>query len=125
MKKLAIIGVLVVTLTTSCSSLKIVDQNAAMNAGAAAVQALTISDAQISQLCSQYMVETDGQNASQQNADDRKDDHGRFVAPKDSNAPNAHSDEGEFNKQCDETVHRETFEFKFFCFHSDIILILF
>ena len=48
--------------TTSCSSLKIVDQNAAMNAGAAAVQALTISDAQIVQLCSQYMVETDGQN---------------------------------------------------------------
>ena len=47
---------------TSCSSLKIVDQNAAVNAGAAAVQALTISDAQIAQLCSEYMVETDGQN---------------------------------------------------------------
>ena len=47
---------------TSCSSLKIVDSNAAMNAGAAAMQALTISDAQVAQLCSQYMVETDGQN---------------------------------------------------------------
>ena len=47
---------------TSCKSMKIVDQNAAMNAGAAAVQALTISDAQVAQLCSQYMVETDGQN---------------------------------------------------------------
>ncbi len=46
----------------SCSSLKIVNQNAALNAGAAAVQALTISDAQIKQLCSQYMVQTDGQN---------------------------------------------------------------
>ena len=47
---------------TSCSSLKVVDQNAAANAGAAALQALTISDAQISQLCSEYMVESDGQN---------------------------------------------------------------
>jgi len=47
---------------TSCSSLKIVDQNSAINAGAAAVQALTISDAQVKELCSQYMVETDGQN---------------------------------------------------------------
>ena len=46
----------------SCSSLKIVDQNAAMNAGAAAVQALTISDAQIKQLCTEYMVQTDGEN---------------------------------------------------------------
>ena len=62
MKKLAIFGALVVMMMTSCSTLKIVDQNAAMNAGAAAVQALTISDAQIKELCSQYMVETDGQN---------------------------------------------------------------
>ena len=46
----------------SCSSLKVVDQNAAANAGAAALQALSVSDAQIAQLCSQYMVETDGQN---------------------------------------------------------------
>jgi putative metalloprotease len=42
--------------------LKIVDQNSAINAGAAAVQALTISDAQVKELCSQYMVESDGQN---------------------------------------------------------------
>lgn len=62
MKKLAFIGALVVMMATSCSSLKIVDQNAAVNAGAAAVQALTISDAQIKELCSQYMTETDGQN---------------------------------------------------------------
>lgn len=61
MKKLALLFAVVVTLA-SCSSLKIVDQNAAANAGAAAVQALTISDAQVAQLCSQYMVETDGQN---------------------------------------------------------------
>lgn len=61
MKKLAFFVALVVTMA-SCSSLKVVDQNAAMNAGAAAVQALTISDSQISQLCSQYMVESDGQN---------------------------------------------------------------
>jgi len=46
----------------SCSSLKIVDSSAAANAGAAVMQALTISDAQVAELCSQYMVETDGQN---------------------------------------------------------------
>ena len=62
MKKLAIIGALAVMMLASCSSLKVVDSNAAVNAGAAAVQALTISDAQVKELCSQYMVETDGQN---------------------------------------------------------------
>lgn len=62
MKKLVLFGALVVMMMTSCSSLKIVDSNAAANAGAAALQALTISDAQVAQLCSQYMVETDGQN---------------------------------------------------------------
>lgn len=62
MKKLALIGALAVMMMTSCSTLKIVDQNSAINAGAAAVQALTISDAQVKELCSQYMVETDGQN---------------------------------------------------------------
>ena len=46
----------------SCSSLKLVDPNAAINAGAAAAQALTISDAQIVELCTEYMVESDGQN---------------------------------------------------------------
>ena len=62
MKKLALIGTLAIMMMTSCSTLKIVDQNSAINAGAAAVQALTISDSEIAQLCSQYMVETDGQN---------------------------------------------------------------
>lgn len=46
----------------SCSSLKVVDQNAAVNAGLAAAQALTISDSQIKQLCKEYMVQTDGEN---------------------------------------------------------------
>ena len=62
MKKLAIFGALVIMMMSSCSSLKIVDQNAAMNAGAAAMQALTISDAQVKELCSQYMAESDGQH---------------------------------------------------------------
>ncbi len=62
MKKLALFGAMVIMMMTSCSALKIVDQNAAINAGSAAVQALTISDAQVKQLCSQYMVESDGQN---------------------------------------------------------------
>ena len=62
MKKLALFGALAIMMMTSCSALKIVDPNAAINAGSAAVQALTISDAQVKELCSQYMVETDGQN---------------------------------------------------------------
>lgn len=62
MKKLALIGALAVMMLASCSSLRVVDSNSAINAGAAAVQALTISDSQIKELCSQYMVETDGQN---------------------------------------------------------------
>ena len=61
MKKLALLCAVVLALA-SCTSMKVVDPNAAVNAGAAAVQALTISDAQISQLCAQYMTETDGQN---------------------------------------------------------------
>ena len=61
MNKLELLCAVVISLA-SCSSLKIVDPNAAVNAGAAAVQALTISDAQIKELCSQYMVESDGQN---------------------------------------------------------------
>ena len=43
----------------SCSMLKIVDQNAALNAGAAAAQALTLSDADIAQVCSEYMAQMD------------------------------------------------------------------
>lgn len=62
MKKLALFGALAIMMMTSCSTLKIVDQNSAINAGAAAIQALTISDAQVKELCSQYMAETDGQN---------------------------------------------------------------
>lgn len=46
----------------SCKSVKVVDQNAAVNAGLAAAQALSISDTQIKQLCSEYMVQTDGEN---------------------------------------------------------------
>ena len=61
MKKLVLLFATAL-LMASCSSLKIVDQNSAINAGSAAVQALTISDAQVAQLCSQYMQETDGQN---------------------------------------------------------------
>ena len=61
MKKLAFLCAVLLTMA-SCSSLKVADPNAAVNAGAAAVQALTISDSQIAELCSQYMVETDGQN---------------------------------------------------------------
>jgi putative metalloprotease len=61
MKKLALICAVVISMA-SCTTLKVVDQNAAANAGAAALQALTISDAQVAQLCSQYMVESDGQN---------------------------------------------------------------
>ena len=46
----------------SCTSLKIVDSNAALNAGAAAVQALTITDAQVAELCKEYMQQTDAEN---------------------------------------------------------------
>ena len=61
MKKLALLCAVVIAMA-SCTSMRVVDSNAAVNAGAAAVQALTISDAQVAQLCSQYMEETDGQN---------------------------------------------------------------
>ena len=47
---------------TSCSVLKVVNPEAAMNAGAAAATALTISDAQIAELCSEYMVQMDKEN---------------------------------------------------------------
>lgn len=61
MKKL-FLGIITLAMMASCSSLKIVDQNAALNAGAAAAQALTISDAQIAQLCSEYMAQNDKEN---------------------------------------------------------------
>lgn len=61
MKKL-LLGAICIMMMASCSSLKIVDQNAALNAGAAAAQALTISDAQVAQLCTEYMAQTDKEN---------------------------------------------------------------
>lgn len=61
MKK-ALLGALCLLMMASCSTLKIVDPTAAANAGLAAAQALTISDAQIAELCSQYMVEMDKEN---------------------------------------------------------------
>ena len=47
---------------TSCSMLKVVDQNAALNAGAAVASALTISDAQIAEVCTEYMAQMDKEN---------------------------------------------------------------
>ncbi|MBP5796833.1 MAG: M48 family metalloprotease [Bacteroidales bacterium] len=61
MKKI-ILGIITLFVISSCTALKVVDPNAAMNAGAAAVQALTISDAQIAQLCTEYMAQTDKEN---------------------------------------------------------------
>lgn len=56
------IGAATLLMMASCSSLKVVDQNAALNAGAAAVQALTITDAQVAQLCVEYMATSDAEN---------------------------------------------------------------
>lgn len=61
MKKI-IFGAICLMMMASCKSLKVVDQNAALNAGVAAAQALTISDTQIKQLCAEYMVQSDGEN---------------------------------------------------------------
>lgn len=61
MKKI-IIGAATLLIMASCSTLKVVDPNAAMNAGAAAMQALTISDSQVAQLCVEYMATTDAEN---------------------------------------------------------------
>ena len=47
---------------TSCSVLKVVNQEAAVNAGLAAATALTISDAQIAEVCSEYMAQMDKEN---------------------------------------------------------------
>ncbi len=47
---------------TGCSMLKVVDQNAALNAGAAVATALTISDAQIAEVCTEYMAQMDKEN---------------------------------------------------------------
>jgi putative metalloprotease len=61
MKKI-VLGIITLFVISGCSALKIVDSNAALNAGAAAVQALTISDAQIAELCTEYMAQTDKEN---------------------------------------------------------------
>ena len=61
MKKI-ILGAICLMMMAGCKSVKVVNQEAAVNAGAAAAQALTINDAQIKQLCTEYMVQTDGEN---------------------------------------------------------------
>ena len=61
MKKI-ILGAICLMMMAGCKSLKVVDQNSAVNAGVAAAQALTISDSQIKQLCKEYMEQTDGEN---------------------------------------------------------------
>lgn len=61
MKKL-FFSAIALLMMASCSSLNIVNQSAAVNAGVAAAQALTISDAQVAQLCSEYMAQTDSEN---------------------------------------------------------------
>lgn len=58
MKKL-IIGAAALMMMTSCASL---NSTKALQAGAAAVQAFTITDAQVASLCQEYMVQTDGEN---------------------------------------------------------------
>ena len=58
MKKL-IIGAAALMMMTSCASL---NSTKALQAGAAAVQAFTITDAQVATLCKEYMVQTDGEN---------------------------------------------------------------
>lgn len=58
MKKL-IIGAAALMMMTSCASL---NSTKALQAGAAAVQAFTITDAQVASLCKEYMVQTDGEN---------------------------------------------------------------
>ena len=61
MKKI-VLGIITLFVISGCSALKIVESNAALNAGAAAVQALTISDAQIAELCTEYMAQIDKEN---------------------------------------------------------------
>lgn len=61
MKKM-LLGMVCLLMMAGCSSVKIVNQEAAVNAGVAAAQALTISESQIAQLCAEYMVQMDQQN---------------------------------------------------------------
>lgn len=60
--KRILLGVICLMLMSSCSSLKIVDSNAATNAGAAAITALTLSDAQIAEVCHEYIAQSDAEN---------------------------------------------------------------
>ena len=60
--KRILLGAICLMLMASCSSLKIVDQNAATNAGAAAITALTLSEAQIAEICSEYIAQSDKEN---------------------------------------------------------------
>lgn len=53
-------GAIALALLSGCATL---NQEKALQAGAAAVQAFTITDAQISQLCQEYMATTDSENS--------------------------------------------------------------
>ena len=61
MKRL-LFAIAIMTMMASCSTLKVTNQNAALQAGAAAMQALSISDSQVASLCKEYMVEQDKEN---------------------------------------------------------------
>lgn len=61
MKKFLTI-ILAALLFSSCSSLKLANSDAALQAGLAAASALTISDSQISTLCHEYIAQSDAQN---------------------------------------------------------------
>lgn len=61
MKKFLTI-ILAALLFSSCSSLKLANSDAALQAGLAAASALTISDSQIVTLCQEYMAQSDAQN---------------------------------------------------------------
>lgn len=61
MKKILSIIVAALALS-SCSSLQLSNSSAALQAGAAAAQALTITDSQIVTLCKEYMSQSDSEN---------------------------------------------------------------
>lgn len=54
--------ILAALLFSSCTSLKLANSDAAVQAGLAAASALTISDSQIVTLCQEYMAQSDAQN---------------------------------------------------------------
>lgn len=61
--KRILLGAICLMMMASCSSIKIVNQEAAISAGTAVAQALTISDSDIAKVCSEYMAEMDKENA--------------------------------------------------------------